>query len=429
MSNTPLTPNMILRETYAIAHQVSNFIMRTNRQYDDRFAGTGVKIGQNLDIRLPAKYVTRTGNAMQVQNYVERKVPLPLATIKGVDLNFGQEELTFSIQDFSTRVLRPAVSQLIADVEADAFSMIQSVPNYVGIVSTTTGSGLNYLQFQTCGKYLADNLAPRGMDRTATLNSESTVTFNDAVKGLFQSSEAIEQQYVEGVMGRTGGFNVYENTLLPAHTTGLITTTGAALTVTTTSGAPGFFDGTGNAWPDATFLTINLDGGDTATQFRKGDIVTFSNTYEVHPETKQNLGYLKRFVVDEDVDGTSTVALKIKPVPIVGGAYANVNSGIADGETVSRVGQAVGTGTALTYAQNLFFHRDAFAFVTADLEDPSQYGAWGGRQVMDGLSIRIWRQGDIANGAFPCRLDIAYGYTPVYPEWACRQIHRQGLIQ
>lgn len=44
---------------------------------------------------------------------------------------------------------------------------------------------------------------------------------------------------------------------------------------------------------------------------------------------------------------------------------------------------------------------------------------------MDGLSIRIWRQGDIANGNFPCRLDIAWGTAAIYPEWACRHVHVQ----
>jgi P22 coat protein - gene protein 5 len=420
VSNNVLTSNVILREVYAIMHQTSNFIMRTNRQYDDRFANKELKIGQSLDVRLPPKYVVRTGNTMVPQNHVERKVTLPLATIKGVDLNFGQEELTFSIEKFSENILRPAVSQLTAIVEADAMSMYKSVPNYVGIITTSAGSGLTYSQFQTCGRYLSENLAPRDMNRTATINPESTVTFNTDTKGLFQSAEAIEQQYVEGVMGRTGGFNCYENTLIPAHTTGLVTTTGAAILVTTTAGSPGFFDGTGNAYSgDAYSVTID---GFTAANFTEGDIVTFADVYEVHPETKQSLGYLKRFVVAADVNLTTAGVITIKPAPIFGGAYQNVSAPILDGAAVTRHGLVNGGG-ATTFGQNLMFHRDAFAFVTADLEDPSRYGAWGGRQVLDNLSIRIWRQGDIGSGTFPCRLDIAYGYVPIYPEWACRHTH------
>lgn len=208
MANTVLTPRMILREVYALMHQSSNFIMRTNRQYDSRFARQGAKIGQTLDVRLPAKFVTRVGNTMSVQNYVERKVELPLATIHGVDLNFGQEELTFSLDDFSERVLRPAVAQLTATIESQAMqAAYKKVANYVGIV--TTASTTVYRDFQSMGRFLTENLAPTS-DRTACINPQTRVDFSDAVKGLFQSSDNIRDQYVEGMVGRTGGFDVYE---------------------------------------------------------------------------------------------------------------------------------------------------------------------------------------------------------------------------
>lgn len=422
MANTVLTPSMILREVYAIMHQASNFIMRTNRQYDNRFANNTLKIGQSLDVRLPAKYTTRTGNAMQTQNHVERKVALPLATINGIDLNFGQEDLTFSIQDFSDRVLKPAVSQLTSTVENTAMSTLyKKVANYTGIV--TTASTTVYRDFQNGGRYITENLAPQA-GRTACIDPQSRVDFSDAVKGLFQSATRIEEQYIEGVMGRTGGFNCYENTLMPAHTSGTFTAT--TLTVTTTAGSPGVYDGTGNAYSNDAF-SVNLDNGGSmsAISLKAGDIVTFSAVNAVHPETKQSLGYLKRFVIQEDVTGTTTATIKILPVPIATGAYQNVSAGILDNAVMTLLGPAT-TASAITYGQNLMFHEDAFAFVTADLEDPSQYGAWGAREVMDGLSIRIWRQGDIANGNFPCRLDLAWGTTAIYPEWAARWVHAQG---
>jgi hypothetical protein len=194
------------------------------------------------------------------------------------------------------------------------------------------------------------------------------------------------------------------------------------LTVTSPS-APIAFDGTGNAWSN-TPIAVNLDnaGSMSAITLQPGDIVTFSTVYDVHPETKQSLGYLKRFTVAAGGMGSTTLQFTISPPPIATGAYQNVTNAIPDNAVMTLLGPAT-TVAAITYGQNLFFHKDAFAFVTADLEDPSKYGAWGGRRVEDGISLRIWRQGDIANGNFPCRLDIAYGYTPVYPEWATRHVH------
>lgn len=428
MSNTILTPQMILREVYALMHQSSNFIMRTNRQYDGRFANKQLKIGQSLDVRLPPKFTTRTGNTMSSQNIVERAVALPLATIKGIDFNLTQEQLTFDIQDLSERVLKPAVSQLTATVEHTAMNALyKKVANYVGIV--TTASTTVYRDFANAGRYLTDNKAPL-TDRNNIMDTQTSVDWRDATKGLYQSSSAIAEQYIEGLIGRTGGFDNFENTLLPTHTSGTFTAT--TLTVTTTSGSPGVFNGAGNAYSNDPF-SVNLDNGGSmsAISLKEGDIVTFSNVFDVDPETKQSRGYLKRFVVTEDVDGTTTATVKILPVPIAVGAYQNVcgangaQVGILDNATMTLLGPA-SAASAITYGQNLAFHRDAFAFVTADLEDPSAYGAWGGREVMDDLSIRIWRQGDIVNGQFLTRLDIAFGVAAIYPEWAVRWAHALG---
>ena len=52
--------------------------------------------------------------------------------------------------------------------------------------------------------------------------------------------------------------------------------------------------------------------------------------------------------------------------------------------------------------------------------DVTQFGAWGAREVMDGISMRIARQYDITNDKFPCRLDVLYGYKTIRPQLAAR---------
>ena len=414
MANTILTSSIILKEIYAIMHQTSNFVMRTNRQYDDRFAQQGAKIGQSLGIRLPPKYTTRTGNTMSVQNLVERQVALPLATIKGVDLNLTQEQLTFSIDRLSENVLKPAVTQLTATMEGDALSTLyKKVANYAPptySLATTTGL-TDYRQFQSAGRYLSENLAPPD-PRTFTMDPQTRVDFSTDVKGLFQSSDNIKQQYVEGRVGRTGGFEVFENTLMPAHLAG--TYTGAFTVSATTS-----YAGTGNAYTTNFDLVVSIG---TTLSLKEGDILTIAGVYDVQPETKTKYGTLKRFTVNASTAFATGGTINVSPAPILAGAYQNVDSAPATTAVVSVVGASSGVA-AQTYGQNLAFHRDAFAIVFADLEDPTPYGAWGSREVFDNMSLRIWRQGDIVNGTFPCRLDICYGVAAVYPEWACRVPH------
>ena len=77
------------------------------------------------------------------------------------------------------------------------------------------------------------------------------------------------------------------------------------------------------------------------------------------------------------------------------------------------------SGSAASYGQALAFHKDAFALGTADLLLP-QGVDMAGRASADGLSIRLVRQYDINSDQLPCRLDVLYGWSTVYPELACR---------
>jgi hypothetical protein len=72
----------------------------------------------------------------------------------------------------------------------------------------------------------------------------------------------------------------------------------------------------------------------------------------------------------------------------------------------------------------MLYHKNAFTFATADLVMP-QGVDFAAREVMDGISIRVVRAYDINNDAFPCRLDVLYGYKTLRPEMAVR-VHADG---
>lgn len=406
MANTILTSQIITREAQRILHQKLNIVGNMNRQYDDRFAKRGAKIGTSLDLRLPAKFTVRTGSSYSGQNVVERKVNLPVATVKGVDMAISDLEMALSLDDFSKTILEPAMAQLAAQIEYDAINALYKyVPNYVGTVSTQ----LDYKKFQQAGQVLTENLAPSSQ-RCFILNPSSRVEFSDAVKGLFQSSTNIENQYKEGIVGRTGGFDVFENTMIPAHTTG--TYAGTPLT----NGANQGSTGADNAY--ATTSSLITDGW-TSTSLKAGDIITIADVYEVHPETKQSTGKLKKFTVTADVSDTAgAITMTISPAIIAGGAYQNVTARAGDNKAITVLGTS-----ATAYGQNIAFHKDAFAFVTADLEVPNGVDM-AAREVYDGVSMRFVRWFDGDTGEFKSRIDVLYGYAPVYPELAVRAVHQ-----
>jgi hypothetical protein len=411
---------MITRKALDVLHAKLNFLGNVNRQYDDRFAQTGAKIGTSLNIRMPSKYTVRTDATLAAQDHIERSTPLQVSSQYGVDVSFTTLELTMSLDDFSERIIEPAMAQLASKLEGESLGVAYKLVN--NYTNATTDSLITYKYFQRGGANITNQLGPLSQ-RSAILSPDSQVEFNDAVKGLFQSQENIRRQYREGLMGRTGGFDVYENTLLPAHTTGTLDSAAAL-----TDGANLGTSATTNVWVSQSALSIN---GVTADTLKAGDIITIDQVYDVHPETKALYGRLKTFVVQADVTLTTAAnsyTVTVKPGLIWGSGNAYQNAALSgstdmDNHSVTLVG-AVNS----RFNQDFQFHKDAFVFATADLEDVSKYGAWGARAQKDGISMRIARQYAIASDTVPCRIDVLWGFAGLYPELANRHMYETDLL-
>jgi hypothetical protein len=389
VANSLLTPTQVTREALRILHQKLNFIGRINRQYDDQYAVKGAKIGSALTIRLPNQYTVTTGAVMVAQDTTEQSVIVTMATQKHVGMEFSSVDLTLSLDDYAERILEPAMSVLASSVEADALSMYKDVYNQVNNV----GAAATYAKLLGVRKILVDNLTPMDKTATMTLNTQDNVDLVDAMKGLFQPSQIIAEQMRDGSLGKTAGFEFFENTLLVKHTSGTdangytvngANQTGAAVTVQTGAGT-----------------------------FKKGDILTFAGCNRVHPETKADTGALQQFAVTADYAGGAG-NVSITPSIVTTGATQNVAASPTNGGAVTKQG-----GNGAVYGISLGFHKDAFAFVTADLVMPKGVH-FGAREVMDGISLRIVSQYDIVNDKFPARVDVLYGYKTIRAQLASR---------
>jgi hypothetical protein len=91
-----------------------------------------------------------------------------------------------------------------------------------------------------------------------------------------------------------------------------------------------------------------------------------------------------------------------------------------NGNAITKVGAAANE----TLTQSLAFHKDAFTFVTADLELPKGVD-FAARQVMDGISMSLVRDFSVSDRTFPCRIDVMYGYKTIRPQLAVR-VHNDG---
>lgn len=402
MSNSILTPTAVTREALRILHQKCNFIGSINRQYESDFAKSGAKIGDSLKIRLPNEYTVRTGKTLNVQDTQETSTTLTVATQKGVDVTFSSAELTLSLDDFSNRVLEPAMSVLAANIESDAISMYKDVYNEVSNV----GAAVTTADILKAGKKLTDCLAP-GAARTLNINTQDNVDLLEALKTLYNDPSKISKNYRDGMIANQflGFETVMQNTLWPIHTTGTDDGTGDYLTDINAGEANGSAG------------SLHIDTG--AGTFKKGDIIFIEGVYRVHPETKESTGKLQQFVVTADYGGGEG-DLSISPSIISSGARQNVTA-VADGKKINKLesDETTAVGASADYGISLAYQKDAFAFVTADLEMPKGVD-WAAREILDGISLRIVRQYDVVNDMFPCRIDVLYGYKAIRPQLACR---------
>ncbi|MDO8408890.1 MAG: P22 phage major capsid protein family protein [Phenylobacterium sp.] len=394
MANSLLSPTAVTREALRVLHQKLNFVGSITREYDDSFARQGAKVGDTLKVRLPNQYVVRTGPTLDAQDTTETSVELKVQTQKGVDLNFTSVDLTLSLDDFSERIIEPAMSVLAANIEADAMGMYKDVYNQVN----NQGAAASFAKILQGRKIQVDNLAPLA-GRTCNLNTQDNVDLVDALKGLFNDKASISKQYREGFMGRSAGFDFMENTLWPSHTVG------------TKAGSP-LVNGAGQ-----TGGTLATDGWSNSSAILKaGDVFTITGVFRVHPETKQSTGVQQQFVVRADAssNGSGVASLQISPAIITTGAAQNVSNAPGDNMQI----QVAGTGAA-AHGISMAYHKGAFAFATADMVMPRGVD-FAAREVFDGVSMRIVRQYDINNDKFPCRLDVLYGFQTLRPQLACR---------
>lgn len=403
MANTLLTIDMITREALRLAHEKASFLGTINRQFDSSFGQEGGKIGDTLRIRLPSQYTRTHGQrVIDVQDSEEQKVTLASATQDHVAMRFSSRELSLDLDNFSKLHLEPAMATLISGVESD---VLQGCTKATYNVAGTAGTPPADLAASGSARAkLNQGLAPKDGNRFVQIDSTAMGGLVNGLKGLFQDSQQIKEQYREGMLGRTAGSEWYENDRCWTMTNGSdVTGTTDAAALVTDGGS-----------------TIDMHTTVAVAAQVVGQVFTISGVYACHPETKALLpgSPLQQFTIT--AIGTSTTT--ISPAIYLTGARKNVVSSTGgtlattdfNSKTLTFVGAA-----STSYAQGLMYHKDAFAFVTADL--PLMASAERCvRKAYDGISLRVWQDGDIRNDEMITRIDILYGYAALRPAWACR---------
>ena len=397
MSNTLLTIGDITNEALAVLENQLMFTKHVNRTYDDRYGKEGAKIGDTANIRKPARFEGRRTPTINVEGFEESSVALTLDTQYGCDVSFTTKELTLDIDEFSSRILAPQIATVANMIDYDGMQLYKDIYNSVGTPGVTPATNLVYLN---AGVKLDNEAAPRDGNRAVVMNPQAQATIVNANSSLFNPTQVLSEQYTTGTMGIANGFKNEMDQNVGVHTVGVHAGT-PLVNGAVSSGS-----------------TIVTDGWVAANTLTHGDVFTVAGVYAVNPQNRQSTGQLRQFVVTSlataDVSGNMTIG--VYPAIVTSGKDQTVNAGLANNAAITVVGT-----TGIVTPQNLAFHRDAFAFATADLELPK--GVWMAKRVKSdrlGVSMRCVKAYDITNDRAPMRIDVLGGWKTIRAELATR---------
>lgn len=420
---------------------------KVNRQYSDQFAKVGAKIGYTVNARRPPRYVGTFGPGLNVEDTNETFIPVTLNTQFHVDVQFTTPDLLLAMDEFSTRVLKPAMTPIFNRVDSDtAFFGYQNTPNFFGVPQTPPASFLN---FALSNAVLTNECA--GDTRNCILDPISMAYAADGVKGLFNPQAMIGGIVQKGMISPNyAGLGMYQDANIVAFTTGA------------QGGTPTLSANTGGAFLTTSWADNGLiqTTGWTATTgvIKVGDIIQIAGLFPVNPQSRVQYGNsLKPFVVlppfgyTQQPNGASTgpglafasgtltngtfstttgvytssgggaLTIRIGECAITGGQFQNCTATAAFTSSSALTVNGGAANAAKVSPQNLVLDKNAIALVFADL--PMPRGVHEAARASDpnlGMSVRMVTQYTINNDALPTRIDVLYGLASLYRQLAVR---------
>ncbi len=401
--NTFLTNSIITKAALAVLENTLNATKSINRQYDDQFRFGGAVLGQTLNIRKPARFLGRLGAPMQIEGINETFVPLTLAYQRGVDTQVSSTDLILNIDEYTDRILKPQIARLANLIDQDVCSLALGVANHVGVPGATPSTINTYWSAKTA---LDNGACPMG-NRYFVLNPAAEQGVGQVLYTTYNPQKEISRIYEDGSMGYALGADWRMDQNVYVQTTG------------TVGGSP-IVNGVSQS--GSSIITSTW----TATTLNVGDIISFSNTHSVNPQSYASTGVLAQFTVTATVtDAAGAITIPISPA-IVGPGTSDQNVDVlpTTNDTVlfyDKAAASFSTVSAKSSPQNLMFHRDFGTLACVDLPLPDgtdKASRMASRRA--GLSLRYIRDYIASSDQWVQRFDVLYGITVLRQELACR---------
>jgi hypothetical protein len=410
MANAVVTPQIFAKLVLMDLGGALNVCRNMSKDVTPEFGKKAYKVGASVDVRKPYRFTVSTGLKYDPQPLTDQVTPVKVAQVAQVSFDWDSVEKTLSIREARELYAKPAALALASTINAACAQYISwNTFNAVGTPGTTPVDEQPYLK---AGDLLIEQGLPQDEELNLIVNRKFSSTFVHGVKTLYNPTGAISQQWKQGQMVDSLGYNVFRDQTIYTRTVGPL---GGSPLVNVVGGAQA--DGGNNATMS---LVTNGWTAAAASRVLQGDTFTIAGVYSVHPQTRQSTGDLQQFVclAPGSSDGSGNLTLSIAPAITASGQYQNVSAVAANGAALTFDGAA-----NTVSPQALLLHKNAFAFVCVPLCNPEPgMGALvtTANDAETGLNISMVRCFDGVYRKEINRMDVLWDAAPLYREMACR---------
>jgi len=395
---------MITQAPLFVLKNALRFVPHVDRKYEADFGNKRMKIGATEQIRRPARFIGRDGQAWDPEALTDTFIPLTINFQHGVDFEFSSQERALSLEMMMERYLKPAADSIANKVDYNfGRLMTLSVANLVGTPGTAATGNTAQGIYADAGVLLTQMAFP-DTDRCVVYNSKLNRNLVVTNLTLFNPQDAIAKEFETGYQGRFSNFDFYTDENVQNFTFGTYTGT----PVMTSAGQTG--------------SSITVDGFTSGlAALNQGDVFTIGGVYAVNPQSRQSTGSLQQFVVTAaTVDVVGTATIPIYPPIIPSGQFQNVSNSPANDATITFLGATSG-GAAVVSPTGLAFQKGAFTAAFVPLETPKAVEeSYMETDPDTGVSMRYLLQYDGVRDMYVGRFDVMYGLTGTYLEGAVR---------
>lgn len=373
MPNSFVTVKNIARQ--ALPRLIENLVFPNliHRDYSADFVpGLGATIQVKKPVVLQANDFD-SANGTSPQDVNDQSVDVTLDKLADVSVEFGAIESATNVDDLNRLFVEPAAVALAEKINSDGLGLYKDIAQAVGTAGTTPNS---LAAFADAARVLNEAKVPT-TERFGVWNPAANAAFQQLPALVNAEKSGTTEALRAGSIGRVFGIENFMAQGVKNHSAGVLTPGGTEAT--------GLKVKTAVSSGNEVVLESNASASGTLTgSVKAGDVLTIDGkTYTA---------------VANATAASNKITVKLDRAIVVA---ADAPASLA------------GSG-----AQNLVFHKNAFAFVTRPLTAPA--GVESYVTSYNGITLRVVRGYDMKFKKDMLSMDVLYGYKTMYPELACR---------